>query len=424
MGLPLQGLRVIDLTQDFAGPFCTMILSDLGAEVIKIEKPGTGDETRAWGPPFVDGISYYFLSLNRGKKSVVLDLKTHDGQRMIRKLIVDSDIFVESSRPGQMARFNLDYPRLRRLNKALVYASISSFGQTGPYRNRLGYDLIAFAMSGIMATTGEEGRPSIRMSVPVADIAAGHYASTAILAALSRRLVTGRGDYIDISLHDSIVSWLTYLASYYFATGKEPQRLGSAHPSIVPYQAFRCKDKDLVLAIGNDHQWKNFCNATGLERLIADNRFSTNPSRVRNRRFLIPLLERMFRRRKAEQWQRSLVQAKVPATPVLSIRDLVRDPQVRNRRMIGRPDGDVPHIGSPMRFYKTKPKKTRPVPQLGQHTEEILSELGYSPKRYRSSTLGTLRTKNLPNSLPGVRVFSECLSDDSTTQSQLCGPLG
>src|SRR2546425_3093404 len=309
MGLPLEGLRVIDLTQDFAGPFCTMILSDLGAKVIKIEKPGVGDETRAWGPPFIDGISYYFLSLNRGKKSVVLDLKKPEAQSIIRKLVVDSDIFVESSRPGQMSRFNLDYPRLRKLTNAVVYASISSLGQTGPYRDRLGYDLIAFAMSGIMASTGEEGRPPIRMSVPVADIAAGHYASTAILAALSRRLVTGRGDYVDLSLHDSIVSWLTYLASYYFATGKEPERRDSAHPSIVPYQAFRCKDKDLVLAIGNDHQWKNFCHATGLAKLIVDRRFSTNPSRVRNRQVLIPILERMFRRREAKEWQQILVQA-------------------------------------------------------------------------------------------------------------------
>jgi formyl-CoA transferase/CoA:oxalate CoA-transferase len=355
-----------------------MILSDLGAEVIKIEKPGTGDETRAWGPPFIDGISYYFLSLNRGKKSVVLDLKTREGQGIVRKLVVDADIFVESSRPGKMAQFNLDYPQLRRLNKALVYASISSFGKTGPYRDRLGYDLIAFAMSGIMATTGEEGRPPIRMSVPVADLAAGHYASTAILAALSRRLVTGRGDYLDLSLHDSILSWLTYLASYYFATGKEPQRLGSAHPSIVPYQAFRCKDNDLVVAIGNDHQWVNFCHATGLERLIADNRFSTNPSRVRNRRALIPVLERMFRRREVKEWHRILVQAKVPTTPVFNIRDVARDPQVRNRRMIVRSKKDPPRIGSPMRFYKTKPKKTTPAPQLGQHTKEILAELGYS----------------------------------------------
>jgi formyl-CoA transferase/CoA:oxalate CoA-transferase len=350
-----------------------MILSDLGAEVIKIEKPGTGDETRAWGPPFIDGISYYFLSLNRGKKSVVLDLKTREGQEIIRKLIVDADIFVESSRPGQMARFKLDYPRLRRLNKALVYASISSFGQTGPYRDRLGYDLIAFAMSGIMATTGEKGRPPIRMSVPVADLAAGHYASTAILAALSRRLVTGKGDYIDLSLHDSIVSWLTYQASYYFATGKEPQRLGSAHPSIVPYQAFRCKDKDLVLAIGNDQQWRNFCQATGQERLLGDNRFSTNPSRVKNRRLLIPVLQRMFHRRNAKEWHRILVQAKVPAAPVFSIRDVVRDSHIRHRRMIVRSDGDVPHLGSPMRFYKTTPKRALPAPLLGQHTKEILA---------------------------------------------------
>src|SRR5712692_6006606 len=378
MGLPLEGLRVIDLTQDFAGPFCTMILSDLGAEVIKIEKPGIGDETRAWGPPFIDGISYYFLSLNRGKKSVILDLKTREAQSIVQKLAVDADIFVESSRPGQMARFNLNYPRLRRLNKALVYASISSFGRTGPYRDRLGYDLIAFAMSGIMASTGEEGRPPIRMSVPVADIAAGHYASTAILAALSRRLVTGRGDYIDLSLHDSIVSWLTYLASYYFATGKEPQRLGSAHPSIVPYQAFRCKDKDLVLAVGNDHQWTNFCRATGQERFLSDRRFSTNPSRVKNRTTLIPVLQQMFRRRDAKEWQNILDQAKVPVAPVFGIRDVVRDPHVRHRKMIVGSGRNASRLGSPMRFYKTKPKKTGPAPQLGQHTREILAELGQS----------------------------------------------
>jgi crotonobetainyl-CoA:carnitine CoA-transferase CaiB-like acyl-CoA transferase len=276
-----------------------------------------------------------------------------------------------------MSRFNLDYPRLRRLNKALVYASISSFGQTGPYRDRLGYDLIAFAMSGIMASTGEKGRPPIRMSVPVADIAAGHYASTAILAALSRRLVTGRGDYIDVSLHDSIVSWLTYLASYYFATGKEPERLGSAHPSIVPYQAFRCKDAYLVLAIGNDHQWTNFCRATGQERLLADRRFSTNPLRVKNRQILIPVLERMFRRRTSKNWHRILARAQVPATPVFSIRDVARDPQVRKRRMIVGLKGEGLHLESPMRFYKTRPKKTTPVPRLGQDTTEILAELGY-----------------------------------------------
>jgi len=213
------------------------------------------------------------------------------------------------------------------------------------------------------------------MSVPVADLAAGHYASTAILAALSRRLVTGRGDYIDLSLHDSIVSWLTYLASYYFATGKEPERRGSAHPSIVPYQAFRCKDKDLVVAVGNDHQWTNFCSATGQKRLLADRKFSTNPLRVKNRQILIPVLQRMFRRRDAKEWQTILDQAKVPATPVFSIRDVVRDPHVRNRRMIVKSKGDAPRLGSPMRFYKTKPKNTTTAPRLGQHTKEILDSL-------------------------------------------------
>jgi len=233
-------------------------------------------------------------------------------------------------------------------------------------------------MSGIMATTGEEGRPPIRMSVPVADLAAGHYASTAILAALSRRLVTGKGDYIDLSLYDSIISWLTYLASYYFATGKEPERLCSAHPSIVPYQAFRCRKGDLVLAIGNDHQWINFCHATGQERLLADNRFSTNPSRVKNRHLLVPILNRMFRRKTTREWHMILVRAKVPAAPIFSIRDLARDSQVRNRRMIVRSEDGVSHLGSPMRFFKTKPRRTSAAPELGQHSAEILSQLGHS----------------------------------------------
>lgn len=374
MGLPLEGLRVIDLTQDFAGPFCTMILSDLGAEVIKIEKPDGGDETRAWGPPYINGISYYFQSLNRGKKSIVLDLKKPRDQKIVRKLVLDADILVESLRPGRMRRFNLDYQKLRRVNRALVYCSISGYGQTGPYRNRPAYDLIAFAMSGIMASTGEPRRPSIRMSVPVADIAAGHYASTAILAALSRRLVTGAGDYIDISLFDSIVSWLTYQASFYFATGKEPQRWGSAHPSIVPYQAFRCKDSDLVLAIGNDQQWERFCKATRLERLLRDPRFSTNPLRVKNREVLIPVLQRAFSGKTAKDWHRMLVRAEVPATVVMNIRGLFGDPQVRSRRMIIRARGRGFSLGSPMRFLAAKPKKHQQVPQLGQNTREILAE--------------------------------------------------
>ncbi len=378
MALPLKGLRVIDLTKDFAGPFCTMILSDLGAEVIKVEKPGSGDETRAWGPPFVKGLSYYFLSLNRGKRSITLDLKIPAAQKVIRRLVQDSDILVESFHPGTLAEYNLDYRRLRRVNKALVYCSISGFGQTGPYRDRPGYDLVAFAMSGIMSTTGEEGRPSVRVSIPIADIAAGHYASTAILACLSRRLVTGRGEYIDISLYDSIVSWLSCLATYYFATGKEPKRMGSAHPSIVPYQAFNCKDKELIIAVGNDSQWQALCHVLGLERLLEQKRFSTNPDRVRNRTQLIPILSRRLRNGTAAYWSRALNKEGVPSAPVYKIADVVSDPQIKHRGLFKAKRSDIPQLVSPIRFIKEHKRLSNPAPRLGQNTRDVLQELGYS----------------------------------------------
>ncbi len=378
MALPLKGLRVIDLSKDFAGPFCTMILSDLGAEVIKVEKPGSGDETRAWGPPFVKGLSYYFLSLNRGKKSITLDLKSAAAQKVIRQLVQDSDVLVESFRPGTLAQFNLDYSRLRRVNKALVYCSISGFGQTGPYRDRSGYDIVAFAMSGIMSTTGEVGRPSVRVSIPVADIAAGHYASTAILACLSRRLVTGRGECIDISLYDSIVSWLSYLATYYFATGKEPKKMGSAHPSIVPYQAFNCKDKELIIAVGNDSQWQALCRTLGLEKLSEEKRFSTNPDRVRNRTRLIPILSRRLGKKTAAYWSRALNENGVPSGPVYKIADTVRDPQIKHRGLFKSTRSDIPELISPIRFIKENKVFSSPAPRLGQDTREVLHELGYS----------------------------------------------
>jgi crotonobetainyl-CoA:carnitine CoA-transferase CaiB-like acyl-CoA transferase len=378
MALPLKGLRVVDLTKDFAGPFCTMILSDLGAEVIKIEKPGTGDETRSWGPPFVNGQSYYFLSLNRGKKSITLDLKTAEAQKIIRQLVQDSDILVESFRPGTLAKYKLDYPSLRRVNKALVYCSITGFGQTGPYRNRPGYDITAFAMSGIMSTTGEEERPPIRVSVPVADIAAGNYATSAILACLSRRLITGQGEYIDIALYDSIVSWLTYLASYYFETGNEPPRVGSAHPSIVPYQAFNCKDKPLIVAVGNDAQWQTLCRVLDLEQLSHRTEFKTNPQRVRNRKRLIPILSRRLKEEKAMYWNTLLNRNGVPAGPVYTIADVVRDPQIKHRRLFVSSRQGIKALSSPIGLLNAEKRRSATAPRLGQDTKQVLRELGYS----------------------------------------------
>jgi crotonobetainyl-CoA:carnitine CoA-transferase CaiB-like acyl-CoA transferase len=389
MTLPLNGLRVVDLTRDFAGPFCTMILSDLGAEVVKVERPRRGDETRSWGPPFVEGQSYYFLSLNRGKKSIVLDLKKQETRKILQSLVVDSDILVESFRPGSLKKLGLDHQTLRRKNKALVYCSISSFGQTGPYRERTGYDLVAFAMSGIMSSTGDEGGPPIRVSVPVADIAAGHYASTAILAALSKRLVTGRGDHIDISLLDSIVSWLTYNAAYYFATGKQPRRFGSAHPSIVPYQAFQCTDDFLVVAVGNDEQWGGLCRALGLTKMLEDRRFSTNPLRVNNRKTLIPILSRRFRTRKVQDWLTILTQYHVPSAPVYDVASVVRDPQLAARRMIVKTRSGFPQLGSPMRF-SSPGLASRRAPTLGQDTDRILRKLGYSQRE-----VGKLRKRGV-----------------------------
>ena len=379
MGLPLQGLQVIDLSKDFAGPFCTMILSDLGAEVIKVEKPTTGDETRAWGPPFVKGMSSYFLSLNRGKKSITLNLKTREAQKIVRQLARDADVFVESYRPGTIARFKLDYSSLRRVNKALVYCSISGFGQTGPYRDRPSYDIIALAMSGLMSTTGEEGRPPVRVSVPVADIAAGHYAATTILAALARRLVKGVGDYIDVSLLDSIVSWLTYNATNYFATGIQPRRMGSAHPSIVPYQAFRCRDRALIVAVGNDQQWKAFCEAIGREDLAEDERFRTNPLRVLNRNALVPKIARLFGKQKANYWHKLLLEKRVPATPVYTIRNVAEDPHVRSRKTIVKQRG-LAHLAFPVRFPRISAGPLLPAPRLGEHTSRILRELRYSSR--------------------------------------------
>jgi formyl-CoA transferase/CoA:oxalate CoA-transferase len=364
-----------------------MLLADLGAEVIKIEIPKTGDDTRQWGPPFIHGESAYFLSINRNKKSVTLDLSKEKGREILYALAEKSDILLENFRPGVTERLRVDYPRLAEKNPRLIYCSISSYGYSGPYRDRLAYDLVLQAMGGLMGITGEPDRPPVRIGVALSDIGAGMYAALAILAALAARARTGKGQWIDISLLDSTVSWMTYMAAYYFATGKNPERAGSAHPTIVPYQCFKTEDNEFVaLAIGNDKLFQNLCRAISNEKLAQDPRFFTNPSRVTNRKQLIPMLEEVFAQKPRDEWLQIFAKAEVPAGAVYSMQDVFSDQQVLHRKMLVRirhpTAGEISQIGIPMTFSDTNPEIRSPPPVLGEHVEEVLGKLlGYDGKR-------------------------------------------
>jgi formyl-CoA transferase/CoA:oxalate CoA-transferase len=384
---PLDGIRVLDLSRVLTGPFCSMLLGDLGAEIVKIEIPKTGDDTRQWGPPFIRGESAYFLSINRNKKSVTLDLSRERGREILYALAEECDVLLENFRPGVTERLQVDYPRLAEKNPRLIYCSISSYGYTGPYRDKLAYDIVLQAMGGLMGITGEPGRPPVRIGVALSDIGAGMYAAIAILAALAARARTGKGQWIDVSLLDSTVSWMTYMAAYYFATGKSPERSGSAHPTIVPYQCFKTQDNEFVaLAVGNDKLFQNFCRAINKENLADDPRFSTNPSRVTNREQLIPLLEEVFAQKSRDEWLRVLAKAEVPAGAVYSMHDVFSDPQVLYRKMlvrIGHPTaGEISQIGIPMTFSVTNAEIRSPPPLLGEHVDDVLGKiLGYDARR-------------------------------------------
>ncbi len=384
---PLDGVKVVDLTKAVAGPYAAMMLGDLGADVIKVEPPETGDEARQWGPPFLDNESSYFLSVNRNKRSIGVNLKSEDGRSILFKLIERADVFLENFKPGTTIRLKIDYGTFRRINPRLLYCSISGFGQDGPYVDRPGYDIVAFAMGGIMSITGEAGRPPVKMGVPVADIGAGMFAAYGIVAALLERQKSGRGQHIDVSLLDSQVSWLTYQAGYYFATGKNPERLGSAHSTIAPYQAFKAKDGYFMLAIGNDEQWKDFCDALDLEELKVRPQLRTNPARVRNRIKLERLLQRIFIKKKVENWLSILEKAGVPSGPVNTISDVFRDPQVLHRKMLQKINhpkiGSINVVGIPVKFSATPGAILRAPPMLAEHTEEILTELGYTGQQVK-----------------------------------------
>ncbi len=377
---PLEGLLVVDLSRALAGPYCTMMLADLGARVVKVESVEGGDDTRGWGPPFVGSESAYFLSVNRNKESVALNLKHPRGVEVLHRLLGRADVLVENFRPGVMERLGLDYPHLRERYPRLVYCSISGFGHTGPYREKPAYDLILQGMGGIMGITGEEDGPPVKVGVAVADICAGMFAAFGILAALRVRDRTGRGQWIDAALLDGQVAWLTYAAANYFATGENPKRMGSAHPNLCPYQAFETQDGYVNVAVGSEAIWKRFCEVVD-PQLAQDPRFRTNPDRVRHRSELIPLLQERFRQRPTGEWTRLLEAAGVPCGPIYTVAEVFQDPQTQHRGMrveLEHPTaGRITVTGVPVKFSDTPGSVRTPPPVLGQHTAAVLRELGY-----------------------------------------------
>lgn len=381
MSLSLSGLRVLDLSRILTGPYCTMLLGDLGAEVIKVEPPG-GDDTRQWGPPFVGSESSYYLSVNRNKKSMVLNLRHPQGKEVLARLVRRSDVLVENFRPGALARLGFPYEKMRELNRGLIYCAISGFGQTGPYRDKPGYDVLAQAMGGLMSVTGYPDAPPVKAGMSVADIGAGMFAVIGILAALRHRDQTGEGQMVDTSLLETMIAWHTYFFTAYFASGKVPAPLGSAHPSIVPYQAVRARDGYLIVAVGNDALWQKFCAAVGLQALAGDPRFATNQDRVMHRDECIRLIEAHLATDTAQHWTDVLEAAGVPAGPILNLAQVYSDPHVLAREMVLRVEhptaGPLQLPGIPVKLSATPGAVQSPPPTLGQHTAEILQSLGYS----------------------------------------------
>lgn len=378
---PLDDLVVVDLTRALAGPYCTMMLADLGARVIKVENPDGGDDTRGWGPPFVGGESAYFLSINRNKESLTLNLKDPRGRALLWRLLERADVLVENFRPGTMERLGFDYETVHARMPRLVYCSISGFGQTGPYRDRPAYDLIVQGMGGIMGITGEPDGPPMRVGVAVADICAGMFAAYGILAALRVRDRTGQGQWVDTSMLDGQVAWMTSMAANYFATGQDPPRVGSAHLNLVPYQPFATRDGYVNVAVGSESLWQKFCEAVGLP-LANDPRFATNAARVAHRRELLAVLVPVFRQRTTAEWVDRLLEAGVPAGPIYRMSEVMADPQVRHREMVVQLDhsraGRITVNGVPVKFSDTPGGVRRPPPLLGEHTGPILRELGLS----------------------------------------------
>lgn len=378
--LPLQGIKIVDLSRILSGPYCTMTLADLGAEVIKIESP-EGDDTRQWGPPFIQNESTYFLSVNRNKKSVVLNLKKDKYREIFLKLVESADVVVENFRPGTIDRLGIGYETLKKHNPKIILASISGYGQTGAYAQKPGYDILAQGMGGLMSVTGEQGRPPTKAGFSLADVGTGMWAGFGILAALLEREKSGEGQWVDVSLLDTMVSWQTYLAGNYFASGKDPEPMGSEHPNIVPYQVFEASDGHFILAVANEGLWKKFVAVMGTKEL-EDPKYKTNPDRVKNREELISILKDLFKQRPGAKWIEMFESQSIPCGPVNKFSNILNDPHLLNREMVIEKEhpvlGNFKMLGTPVKFSRTPGQISSLPPKLGEHTEQILEELGYS----------------------------------------------
>ncbi len=382
---PLSGIRVIDHTTALAGPYCTQLLGDLGADVIKIERPDGGDQSRGWGPPFVGGESAYFLGTNRNKRGMTLNLASTEGREIFSRLLQKADVLVHNiPRESSRKKLGLDEVTCLELNPKLIWASITGFGNTGPYAEKGGYDIIAQGMSGTMYVTGEPNHPPIRFPTPIADLTAGIYTTLAVVSALYVRERTGKGQAIDTALLDSQVTWLSNLASNFLTAGESPKKLGNAHPSIVPYQPFPTADDWIIVAVGSERLWKSFVAAIDLPRLSEDKKFKTNADRLAHREELVNLLAEHFKKKNSKDWLKKLESSGIPAAPIYKPEESLSDDHLLARGMIIELEhpaiGAFKMLGNPMNFSNTPVTYRRPAPMLGEHTVEILAELRYLKK--------------------------------------------
>ena len=379
---PLDGVSVVDFSQILAGPFCTMLLADMGADVIKVERPNGGDDTRRFGPPFINGEGAAFLTLNRNKRSIVLDMKNEQGVEIAKKLAADADVLVQNFRPGVLERLGLGYEAVKAINAAMVYCTISGFGVTGPYKTKGGFDLVAQGMSGLMSITGFPGSPPAKVGVPIADLNTGLYSAYAILSAYIHMLKTGKGQHIDVSLMESAIAYTLYESATYFATGEVSGPLGSAHRMIAPYQAYATSDGYVNIGAANQANWERTCKAVGRDELLEDERFATNADRMAHIEELTAIMEQTFASKTTAEWVETLEEAGVPCGPIYDIKQVYDDPQVKAREMEVEVDhpvaGRVKNIGVPVKLSETPGSVRVAAPTLGQHTDEILREIGCS----------------------------------------------